>query len=122
MTLFDELTSKNFELFAAKHYRNNRCVEVRDFYDDMNRFTYVLRLLRKYKDTKKINIRLVLNHIIPLYNVFEIEAANRMLQYKIDDDLHNPLNSFLMFLNYLPAQEQRVADMDLVIAKQLQEI
>lgn len=122
MTLFDELTSKNFELFAAKHYRNNRCVEVRDFYDDMNRFTYVLRLLRKYKDTKKINIRLVLNHIITLYNVFEIEAANRMLQYKIDDDLHNPLNSFLMFLNYLPAQEQRVADMDLVIAKQLQEI
>ena len=115
MTLFDEITSKNFELFAAKHYRNNRCV-------DLNRFSYLLRLLRKYKDSNKINIRLVLNHIITLYNVFDIEAANRMLRYKIDDDLHDPLNSFLMFLNYLPAQEQRCANMDLSIAKQLQDI
>jgi|TARA_B110000211_G_C13665884_1_gene372341 hypothetical protein len=122
MTLFDEITSKNFELFAAKHYRNNRCVDLTDFYDDINRFSYLLRLLRKYKDSNKINIRLVLNHIITLYNVFDIEAANRMLRYKIDDDLHDPLNSFLMFLNYLPAQEQRCANMDLSIAKQLQDI
>jgi hypothetical protein len=120
--LFDELTNKNFELYAARHYRNNQCLDIKDFYEDMNRFSYVLRLLRKYKDTNEINTRLVLNHIITIYNVYEIDAANKMMFFKIDDDLHSVLKTFLIFLNYLPEKQQENAKVDLQIAKELQEI
>jgi len=120
--LFDELTSKNFELYAARHYRNNQCLDIKDFYEDMSRFSYVLRLLRKYKDTNEINTRLVLNHIITIYNVYEISAANKMMFFKIDDDLHSVLKTFLIFLNYLPESQQGNTKVDLQIAKELQEI
>ena len=122
MRLFDELTNKNFELYAARHYRNNQCLDIKDFYEDMNRFSYVLRLLRKYKDTSEINTRLVLNHIITIYNVYEIDAANKMMFFKIDNDLHSVLKTFLIFLNYLPERQQENTKVDLQIAKELQEI
>ena len=122
MRLFDELTNKNFELYAARHYRNNQCLDIKDFYEDMNRFSYVLRLLRKYKDTSEINTRLVLNHIITIYNVYEIDAANKMMFFKVDDDLHSVLKTFLIFLNYLPERQQENTKVDLQIAKELQEI
>lgn len=122
MRLFDELTSKNFELYAARHYRNNQCLDIKDFYEDMSRFSYVLRLLRKYKDTNEINTRLVLNHIITIYNVYDISAANKMMFFKIDDDLHSVLKTFLIFLNYLPESQQGNTKVDLQIAKELQEI
>ena len=122
MRLFDELTNKNFELYAARHYRNNQCLDIKDFYEDMNRFSYVLRLLRKYKDTNEINTRLVLNHIITIYNVYEIDAANKMMFFRIDDDLHGVLKTFLIFLNYLSERQQENTKVDLQIAKELEEI
>lgn len=122
MRLFDELTSKNFELYAARHYRNNQCLDIKDFYEDMSRFSYVLRLLRKYKDTNEINTRLVLNHIITIYNVYDISAANKMMFFKIDEDLHSVVKTFLIFLNYLPESQQGNTKLDLQIAKELQEI
>jgi len=120
--LFDELTNKNFELYAARHYKNHKCLCIEDFEDDISRFKYVLRLLRKYKDTGEINVRLVLNHIIVIYNVFEISAANRMMFFRIDDDLHIILKTFLIFLNYITDDQQKYTTVDLNIAKQLQEI
>lgn len=122
MRLFDELTSKNFELYAARHYKNHKCLCIEDFEEDISRFKYVLRLLRKYKDTGEINVRLVLNHIIVIYNVFEISAANRMMFFRIDDDLHRILKTFLIFLNYITDDQQKYTTVDLNIAKQLQEI
>jgi hypothetical protein len=120
--LFDELTNKNFELYAARHYQNHKCLCMEDFEDDISRFKYILRLLRKYKDTREINIRLLLNHIIVVYNVFEIPAANRMMFFRIDDDLHGILKTFLIFLNYLSEDQQKHTTIDLNIVKQLQEI
>jgi len=120
--LFDELTNKNFELYAARHYKNHKCLSIDDFYDDIARFKYILRLLRKYKDTREINIRLVLNHIIVIYNVFEISAANRMMFFRMDDDLHGILKTFLIYLNYLQEDDYKYSPIDLNIAKQLQEI
>jgi len=120
--LFDELTNKNFDLYAAKHYQNHKCLCIEDFEDDISRFKYILRLLRKYKDTHEINIRLVLNHIIVVYNVFEIHAANRMMFFRIDDDLHGILKTFLIYLNYISEDQHKQITIDLSIGKQLQEI
>ena len=80
---FEKLTRKNFELFAAKYYDNPECMDVEEFKDDLSRFKYIKRLLRRYADHKDLQERLILNHLIVIYNVFGIEAANKMIWFKI---------------------------------------
>ena len=121
MKLFSELDNDNFELYAAKHYRNLSCISTEEFYEDVARFKYVLRLLRRYRQSGLIQERLILNHIIVIYNVFEIFAANKMMFFKIDEDLWPSLKSFLIYLHYLPENNKyHDVTVDLHIAKKLQ--
>ena len=122
MQLFDELNNANFEIYAANHYRNTACLEAQDFYDDVAKFKYVVRLLRRYRDTGKIQERLLLNHIITIYNVFEISAANRMIFYKVDPNLWPALKTFLVYLHYLPENLHKNINIDLSIAKKQKEL
>ena len=122
MKLFDNLTNDNFELFAAKYYENPSCLSADDFYEDLARFKYVVRLLRRYRNSGKIKERLLLNHIISIYNVFQIQAATRMLFYKVDEELWPALKSFLIYLNYLPTNIYKDVSVDLSIANKLKDI
>ena len=122
MKLFDELNNANFELYAAKHYRNQQCLSVDEFRDDVAKFKYVVRLLRRYRDTGKIQERLLLNHIITIYNVFEIAAANRMIFHRVDSDLWPALKTFLVYLNYLPENLHKNINIDLSIATKLKDL
>ena len=123
MKLFSELNNENFELYAANNYCNSSCISAEEFYEDLARFKYVLRLLRKYRDSGIIQERLVLNHIIVIYNVFEISAAHRMLFYRLEPELWPSVKPFLMYLNYL-AEPNNYSDItiDLNIVKKLQTI
>ena len=122
MKLFDELNNANFDLYAAKHYRNPQCLSAQDFYDDVAKFKYVVRLLRRYRDTGKIQERLLLNHIITIYNVFDIAAANRMIFHRVDIDLWPALKTFLVYLNYLPENLHKNINIDLSIATKLKDL
>ena len=42
-----------------------------DFEEDMKRFKYLKRLFRRYERTSVLNDRLILNHLIVLYNVLD---------------------------------------------------
>ena len=76
MDNFDVLTHKNFKLYAAKMYNNPECLDVNEFQQDVTRFKYLKRLLKRYELTGDLQERLILNHLIVLYNVFGIEACN----------------------------------------------
>ena len=71
-----------FLLYAAKYYDNPQCHDAEEFYDDLKRFKYLKRLFGKYKETGELRERLILNHIIILYNVFGM-ATSRMLFVKL---------------------------------------
>ena len=43
-----DLTDDNFIIFAMKHYDNPSCKGLDEFKDDLKRFSYVKRLLKKY--------------------------------------------------------------------------
>jgi hypothetical protein len=45
---------------------------------------------------------LILNHIISFYNVFEYEAATRLLFFRVGEQYHSLLKTFLVFLNKMP--------------------
>jgi len=120
--LFSELNNANFELYAANNYTNSACLDVQEFYDDVAKFKYIVRLLRRYRDTGVIQERLVLNHIITIYNVFNIAAANKMIFHKVDIDLWPALKTFLIYLHYLPENLHKNINIDLTIATKLKDL
>jgi len=102
-----ELTPDNFLLYAIKYYNNPSCLGMKEFENDLKRFKYIKRLLKRYKKTAVVSERLLLNHIILLHNVFG-EAIIPMLFYKIEPEHWPQIKTFLVFLDYLPEHYQIV--------------
>ena len=98
---FDELNDDNYMMFAIKHYENPQAVNQEDFYEDLKKFKYIKRLLKRYQKSGELKSHLLLNHFICLYNVFD-DAATPLLFYKIDQDLWSVLKTFLVFLGRIP--------------------
>jgi len=94
-----KLTESTFLLYAAKHYDNPHCADVVEFEDDLKRFQYIRKLLVRYKADGDLKERLILNHLIVIYNVFGPEATN-MIFMKIKD-LHDCLKPFVVYLNFM---------------------
>lgn len=99
--MFDDLNNDNFLIYAMKSYTSPHCI-MSEFEGDIKRTKYLKKLFRRYKATKELKERLILNHIILLYNVFDVEAATRILFYKIDERDYDILKTFLIYLNYMP--------------------
>jgi hypothetical protein len=91
---------ESFLFYAGKFYDTRRAVSSEDFYEDLKRFQYLKRLFKRYEENEDLKIRLILNHLIVLYNCFGLHATP-MLFYKLEK-YHHYLKPFLMFLNYLP--------------------
>lgn len=98
---FDELNEENYIIFAIKHYENPQAMTQEDFFEDMKRFKWIKRLLNKYKNTGELNIHLIINHFMVLYNVFG-EAATPLLFYKLNKELWSILKTFVIYLGRLP--------------------
>ena len=103
--MYEKITADNVMMFAIKHYDNPLCESEKEFHDDMKRFKYIKRLLRKYKETGILKERLLLNHIIILNNLFGPEACVTLLLFKIQKEYWETLKSFLLFLNMIRDDE-----------------
>ena len=98
---FDDLTSENVLLYAVKAYDRPDML-MSEFKEDMKRFNYLKRLFRRYRKDGEMRERLVINHLVIIYNVFGVEVATRLLFYKMSKDDFGTLKTFLLFLNYMP--------------------
>lgn len=94
------LDEKTFILYAAKHYDTLRSSGMDEFYEDLKRFQYLKRLFRRYEEDNDLRLRLILNHLIVLYNCFG-PAATNMLFFKLKE-YHTFVKPFTVFLNYMP--------------------
>lgn len=103
--MYEKITGDNVVMFAIKHYDNPQCEGEKEFQDDLKRFKYIKRLLRKYYDTGVLKERLLLNHLIVLNNVFGPDACATLLLYKIQQEYWPALKSFLLFLNIITEDE-----------------
>ena len=99
--MFDNLNEDNFVMYAMKCYTSPHCI-VSEFEGDIKRTKYLKRLFRRYKITKSLKERLILNHIILLNNVFGPEATARILFYKTDERDYDILKTFLGYLDIMP--------------------
>lgn len=117
-----QLTNKNLILFAAKHYYNPKCIDSEEFFEDLKRFKYLLRLMNRYRDTGVLSERLILNHLIVIFNVFGYEAGLDILELKIDIDQWKVLKPFLIFLNAIRNDQYTNIEMDEYVVETLRKI
>ena len=120
--MFKEITKDNWLLYAQQNYDNPTLEKEQEFYDDIKRFKYLKRLFRRYKLIGEIKVRLIVNHIIVLQNVFGVEAACILLLYKIDEQYWPILKTVLKHLDYLYPHELNEVEIDENIKKLLEEL
>ncbi len=111
------LNDENFKLACAKNYDS---IDIYSFNEDISRIYMVRKLIRKFISSGDINEKLVLNHIIILYNGFG-EFTLDILYYVFTEDEYKFINSFLIFLNRLP-EDRYMYGIDLIISKKLEQI
>lgn len=122
----EDLNSQNYLLFAAKHYFPVH-YSLSEFNSDLKRIVYVKRLLKKYKNDNILMERLILNHLILLFNVFEPTiAVNKMLFFKIDEDCYSSLKTFLIYLNrmsnVIELNNKKILSSDIIVDMEIANI
>lgn len=115
------LTDKNFMLYAARNYRNPRSLDPNEFRSDLSHMKYAKKLIKTYLTTGELQTRLILNHLIIFFNMFEPEAAVKMLFFRMKDEAPQ-IKTFLLFMNYLPEIGYEHINTDLYIACSLRKI
>ena len=117
-----ELTDDNLFIYAAKHYYNPKYIDAEEFNEDLKRFKYIKRLLNRYEETGKLSERLILNHLIVVFNVFGIEAGLKILELKLDKNHWPLIKPFLIFLRYIRNDQYTNVPMDPTIVDALRKI
>lgn len=122
MKLFEELNEDVFDLFAARHYYNPVCIDAEEFQDDLKRFKYVKRLLNRYRTTGELKEKLLMNHLVVIFNVFGNSAGLKMLEYKVDEHHWSALKPFLVYLKIILNDQYTEIKMDQKVVDKLREI
>ena len=117
-----ELTNKNLIVFAAKYYYTPNCIDSDQFFEDLKRFKYVKRLLNRYRDSGELSERLILNHLIVIFNVFGIAPGLKILELKIDTEHWSALKPFLIFLKAIDYDGYPEIELDELAVERLREI
>tara|TARA_Y100001937_G_scaffold126856_1_gene197263 strand:+ start:1042 stop:1401 length:360 start_codon:yes stop_codon:yes gene_type:complete len=118
----DQLNKSNLMLYAARHYYNPRFSDIEEFNEDLKRFKYVKRLLNRYLDEGNLSERLILNHLIIIFNVFGIEPSINMMQVKLDERHWSVIKPFLVFLRYITNDQLVGITMDTKVVEALRKI
>ena len=123
MSLFDKITAKNFQAYAMKHYDDPQCEDLEDFHEDLRRFRYLKRLLHRYHTNGELRERLMLNHLICLFNVFGFEACMRMLNFKIKEKEHwHSIKTMLLYLDFIDDKWMPEVPIDQKLAQRLRDL
>jgi len=123
MGLFDKLTVKNFSAFALQNYDDPQCSDIAEFQEDLRRFRYFKRLLHRYHEAGELRERLMLNHLITIFNVFGYDASMRMLEFKIKEDSYWPsIKTMLLYLGYIEDSWETDISIDDLLAQRLRDL
>jgi len=111
--LFENLTEDNMMLYAAKAYDKPNCI-MSEFTEDMKRLNYLKRLFRRYRKHGEMRERLILNHIVVLYNLFGPEVTSRLLFFSTNKEDYTILKTYLLFLNLMPERVRGINGKDIL--------
>ena len=115
--IHDKVDEHSFLLYAAKNYDNPQCLDIAEFHDDLKRFKYLKRLFGKYEETGELRERLIINHLVILYNVFG-DSATKMLFFRLQG-YYSYLKPFLVLLNRMPETIHHVGNHDIIYSSDI---
>lgn len=95
------------KVYAASVYDNPGCVSFEEFEEDYLRIKSLKVLFSKYINNKKVNLRIVLNHIICISNVFPGATAT-ILFAETNPEYWDLLATLLYYLNLLPVEDIKI--------------
>ena len=120
--LDDDLLEEDLVRFAIKQYYTPLGIDFDEFYTDLKRFQYVKRLLNRYCDYNKLAERLVLNHLIIIFNVFGYYGGLKILDHKLDDRHWPVIKPFLLFLKAIRTNQYIEINIDKEVEEKLRNI
>jgi len=120
--LDDDLLEEDLVRFAIKQYYTPLGIDFDEFYTDLKRFQYVKRLLNRYCDYNKLAERLVLNHLIIIFNVFGYYGGLKILDHKLDDRHWPVIKPFLLFLKAIRTNQYANINVDKEVEEKLRKI
>lgn len=112
------LNKENFELYAAKAYKNFQCVNYEEFKSDL----MTIKMIKKALSTRNRNLRLLVNQLILFFNVFETQAAVEMILYRTPPQQQGEVKTLMYFLNFIDDTQVPPEKLDLVLLRQLEEM
>ena len=110
---FENLTEDNIMLYAAKAYDKPNCI-MSEFTEDMKKLNYLKRLFRRYRKHGEMRERLIINHIVVLYNLFGAEVTARLLFFSMNKEDYTVLKTYLVFLNIMPDRVRGIKGVDII--------
>lgn len=100
-----KLNNENFYQYAYQGLKNPYTSEI-EFSLLLKHIVYIKRLLKKYKNNyTNINVNLLLNHFIIIFNEFDVRVANHILFFEISHLYYPQIKSILLFLNKIKNNE-----------------
>ena len=120
--MFKEITKDNWLLFAQHNYDKPILNSEQEFYDDLKRFMYLKRLFNRYDKSGELSERLILNHLIVIFNVFGVKPALKMLEYQVEKKYWHVLKPFLIFLKHIHNNQYTDIGMDKEVIDRLRKI
>tara|TARA_B100002019_G_scaffold293210_1_gene319376 strand:+ start:492 stop:854 length:363 start_codon:yes stop_codon:yes gene_type:complete len=118
----EKMSEDEMFLYAAKHYYNPTFSDIEEFYEDFKRFKYIKRLVNRYLQTKVFPHRLLLNHIIIVFNVFGIDAALKLLNHRLDENHWPVIKPILLYMSYIRNDQYVNINMDKTVVEFLRKL
>lgn len=116
------MTPAEFIALAEKSYNNPQCTSLVEYHEDLARFKYLKRLLRRYAATGDLQIRLILNHLVIIFNVFGMHASVPMVFHRVDKENWPALKTCLVYLNFLQLDALDTIQIDQFVANALRQL
>lgn len=99
---YQDLNDANYLLYAMHNYTNSQCSGAEEFTEDLAIPIHLKKLFTRYHVNQVLKERLITNHIISFFNVFEPKSAATLLFYKLDPIYYSYLKTFLTILGRCP--------------------
>lgn len=120
MHMIEQKSFTTFALLAARYYRSFDPNFTDEFFKDLTKFSLIDKMLTRYDKDRSINVRLILNYLIILGNVFDVEGLRVLFEYRIKNK--HSLKPFLQYLNYLRPNDWQDVPIDIEIMQKLRDI
>jgi len=115
------LNEENFLRTTLHEYNNQQLNTVDEFKNDINRISCIRKIIDRYLVSKNINVRLIINHIVILHNLFDTLVVD-MLMLKLDEKHMGVVKAILVFLEYIDADDWNDVLEDSVTFNKLREL